>query len=164
MNRGAVELHQGLVSSGIDLVTSVPCISLKDLLELISNDDRIKHIPVTREEEGVGICAGAYLGGMRPAILMQNSGLGNMINALASLDLLYGFPLLMIASHRGVEGEQMIGQVPMGQLTEPLLRTIGIEIFVPESSTVQNDVKEAWEHAVRDSKPVALLLKPSFWR
>lgn len=122
------------------------------------------HIPVTREEEGVGICAGAYLGGMSPALIMQNSGLGNMINALASLDILYGIPLLVIASHRGVEGEQMIGQVPMGRLTEPLLRAMDIEIFVPTPQSAKNDLRVAWEHALRDRRPVAVLLKPSFWR
>jgi sulfopyruvate decarboxylase subunit alpha len=97
-------VYRGLKKGRIDLVASVPCIKLGPLLEMICRDPAIRHVPVTREEEGVGVCAGAFMGGRRPALLMQNSGLGNCINALASLDMLYGIPLLMVLSHRGTEG------------------------------------------------------------
>ena len=76
---------------GIDFVVSVPCVNLSRILDMLDADDEITHIPVTREEEGIGICAGAYLGGKKPAILMQNSGLGNSINALKSLTELYEY-------------------------------------------------------------------------
>src|SRR5512139_1858395 len=98
-------IHRGLKRAGINFAVSVPCVNLGLLLDLISHDPEMLHIPVTREEEGVGVCAGAWMGECRPALLMQNSGLGNSINALASLDLLYGIPLLMIISHRGSDGE-----------------------------------------------------------
>ena len=122
MNGRAVQVVEGLRRCDIQVVVSVPCVNLKDLLVLLDKDPRIKHIPVTREEEGIGICAGAYLGGKRTAIVMQNSGLGNSINALASLDLLYGIPLLMLISHRGVEDEKVSAQVPMGTFSAPILR------------------------------------------
>ena len=61
-------------------------------------------------------------GGQNTALLMQNSGLGNSVNALASLDFLYGIPLLMIISHRGCEGELIVGQMPMGRLDASLLK------------------------------------------
>ena len=86
-------IYNGLKDAGIDFIVSVPCVNLSKLLNMIDEDDSITHIPVTREEEGIGLCAGAYLGGKRTAILMQNSGLGNSINALKSLTELYGFPL-----------------------------------------------------------------------
>ena len=92
-------IFDGLKDVGIDFIVSVPCVNLSKLLDMIDEDEEITHIPVTREEEGIGICAGAYLGGKKPAILMQNSGLGNSINALKSLMELYEFPLLMIMSH-----------------------------------------------------------------
>ena len=163
MNEGARMVHEGLKRSGIDLVTSVPCVNLKELLDLIDADPDIKHVPVTREEEGIGICAGAYMGGMRTAIVMQNSGLGNCVNALASLNLLYGIPLLMVISHRGMEGEQIVAQVPMGRLTEPLLRELGIPTFV-HSRPQEGAIAEAWNVAMKERRPAALLLKPSFWR
>ena len=58
------------------------------------DDGPIRHVPVTREEEGVGIAAGAALAGGKPLLLMQNSGLGNCVNALASLTGLYELPLV----------------------------------------------------------------------
>jgi sulfopyruvate decarboxylase subunit alpha len=159
-----MDVYQGLKECGIGLVTSVPCINLRELLELIRSDHGIEHLAVTREEEGIGICAGAYLGGKRAAILMQNSGLGNSINALASLDLLYGIPLLMIISHRGVEGEQVSAQVPMGELTVPLLEAMGIPQYVPQEGEARRSVVMAWRDAERMGRPAAVLLRPPVWR
>ena len=65
-------IFNGLKDIGIDFIVSVPCVNLSKLLNMIDEDDEIIHIPVTREEEGIGICAGAYLGGKKPAFLMQN--------------------------------------------------------------------------------------------
>ena len=75
-------IYNGLKDAGVDFVVSVPCVNLTKILNMLDSDEDIVHIPVTREEEGIGLCAGAYLGGAKPAILMQNSGLGNSINAL----------------------------------------------------------------------------------
>ena len=162
MSKSSEVLHV-LKNCGVDLVASVPCVNLRDLLILIRDDPEIMHVPVTREEEGVGICAGAYMGGMRPALLMQNSGLGNSINALASLDLLYGIPLLMVMSHRGLEGEQMVGQVPMGRLTEPLLRSMNISSYVLGGGDSPCVIQDAWGEAMRERRPVAVLIKQSYW-
>lgn len=159
-----MDVYRGLRDCGIGLVTSVPCVNLGELLRLIASDARIEHLAVTREEEGIGICAGAYLGGMRAAILMQNSGLGNSINALASLDLLYGIPLLMVISHRGVENEPVCAQVPMGELTAPLLEAMGIRVFIPGPEGARETVNRAWQEAERARRPVAVLLTPSQWR
>ena len=82
----ATSVFNGLKKSGIDLITTVPCANLKEVILMLEDDPDIKHVPVTREEEGVGICAGAWMGGGKTAMLMQNSGLGNSINALASLN------------------------------------------------------------------------------
>ncbi|MCK4652782.1 MAG: sulfopyruvate decarboxylase subunit alpha, partial [Methanosarcinales archaeon] len=70
-------LFNALKNAGIDFVASVPCVNLIELLDEIECDEGIVHVPVTREEEGIGVCAGAYLGGKNPAMVMQNSGLGN---------------------------------------------------------------------------------------
>lgn len=157
-------VYSGIKSSGIDLVASVPCVNLRQLLKLINADSEIVHVPVTREEEGVGLCAGAWMGGKRPALLMQNSGLGNSINALASLDLLYGVPLLMIISHRGCEGEPIVGQVPMGRLTPELLDSMAIPRFSPNPSDAEDVVVRAWRVAVTNKRPTAVLLDLQFWK
>jgi sulfopyruvate decarboxylase subunit alpha len=157
-------IYRGLKRAGIDFATSVPCVNLQQLLTLVGDDSEIIHVPVTREEEGVGLCTGAWMAGRRPALLMQNSGLGNCINALASLDFLYAIPLLMIISHRGGKGEPIIGQMPMGQLTVPLLDAMQIPHLSPSCAEAEDAVIEAWHRAEARRKPVAMLLDLDFWR
>ncbi len=158
-----MNVHPALKEAGIDFVASVPCVNLGELIDMIESDDEIIHIPVTREEEGIGICAGAYFGGKNPALVMQNSGLGNSINALASLNLLYGIPLLMIISHRGDLGEQISAQVPMGQLTPKLLDDLGVPWYTPTQSEIAGTISGAWTLARTSGRPVAILLGAAFW-
>jgi sulfopyruvate decarboxylase subunit alpha len=160
----SLAIYRGLKRAGIDFATSIPCVNLQQLLTLVGEDPEIIHVPVTREEEGVGLCAGAWMAGRHPALLMQNSGLGNCINALASLDILYGIPLLMIISHRGCAGEPMVGQVPMGRLTSPLLDAMKIPHFSPTCAEAEDAVIDAWQRAEAERKPVAVLLDLDFWR
>lgn len=158
-------VFKGIRAAGIDFIVSVPCVNLGELISMVDEAPDIIHVPVTREEEGVGVCAGAYMGGRRPAMLMQNSGLGNSINALASLDMLYGIPLLMIMSHRGIEGEPIIAQVPMGRLTPKLLDTMEIPYFIAGKGTDPSDIiVKAWNVSMDMKKPSAVLLPIPFWR
>jgi sulfopyruvate decarboxylase subunit alpha len=163
-NNPSFAIYNGLKHNGIDFAASVPCVNLQQLLCLIDTDPNIIHIPVTREEEGVGLCAGAWIGGRSPALLMQNSGLGNCINALASLDFLYGIPLLMIISHRGTVGETIVGQIPMGKLTPKLLEIMEIPYFSPDPVKVEETITFAWGIANEKRRPVAILLDLNFWR
>lgn len=157
-------VFDGLKDAGIDLIVSVPCVNLSKILNMIDEDEDIIHIPVTREEEGIGICAGAYLGGKRPAILMQNSGLGNSINALKSLTELYEMPLLMIMSHRGTEGESICGQVPMGESTPLILEAMDFQFFKPGTPEgAYEDILNAWDLSVEEGKPVSVLLEIKYW-
>ena len=157
-------IYDGLKDAGINFIVSVPCVNLTKLLNMIDEDEDIIHIPVTREEEGIGLCAGAYLGGMKTAILMQNSGLGNSINALKSLTELYEFPLIMIMSHRGTEGENICGQVPMGQSTPRILEAMNFNFFKPGTPEgAYEDILQSWELSEEDQKPVSILLEIKYW-
>ena len=80
----------------------------------------------TREEEAFGIAAGLYLGGKRPTVMLQSSGLGNSINALTSLVAPYQIPSLIVISMRGDETEWNPAQVPMGRAVAPILDAIEI--------------------------------------
>ncbi len=120
------EILSILLEEGINLICSVPCIMLAGIFKGLEKTS-ITHIPVTREEEGVGVAAGAFLGGKKPALLMQNSGLGNSINALLSLTKLYGLPLPLIISQRGGKGEKVLAQMPMGKTTPNLLKAARID-------------------------------------
>ncbi|MFX0041308.1 MAG: sulfopyruvate decarboxylase subunit alpha [Candidatus Hodarchaeota archaeon] len=158
-----LKLYETIKSTGINLLLSVPCIMLKNLLKLIDEKNEIEHIQVTREEEGVGIAAGAYLGGKIPAILMQNSGLGNSINAIKSLLELYKIPVIFIMSHRGAEGEKIIAQMPMGQVTIDLLKLISIETLILSSSENIKEITKVVDKAKKTKKPVAIILKRTLW-
>jgi len=158
-----LKLYETIKNTGINLLLSVPCIMLKGLLEVIEEKKEIQHIAVTREEEGVGIAAGAYLGGKLPAILMQNSGLGNSINAIKSLLELYKIPVIFIMSHRGAEGEKIIAQMPMGQITIDLLKLLTIETYILNSPGNIKDIIKAVDKAKKTKKPIAIILKRTLW-
>ncbi len=158
-----LKLYEAIKNTGINLLLSVPCIMLKGLLEVIEEKKEIQHIAVTREEEGVGIAAGAYLGGKLPAILMQNSGLGNSINAIKSLLELYKIPVIFIMSHRGAEGEKIMAQMPMGQITIDLLKLLTIEIYILNSPGNIKNIIKAVDKAKKTKKPIAIILKRTLW-
>jgi len=157
------KLYEIIKDFGIDLILSVPCILLKDILDLINERKEILHIPLTREEEGVGIAAGAYLGGKRPAILMQNSGLGNSINAIKSLLELYDIPIIFIMSHRGGKGEKILAQIPMGKITDKLLDVAGIKTWSIKSRKEITKLKEAIIYSQEYKCSVGILLQKSLW-
>ena len=157
-------IYKGLKNAGINFIVSVPCANLKKLLNLVEEDEEIKHVPVTREEEGFGICAGAYMGGRKPAILMQNSGLGNSVNVLASLNKLYNFPILMIISHRGTFGEGVYGQIPMSKATTKVLDSLDITYHkIEDPNQSEQIVEKAWNLAKISEEPIALLFDINYW-
>ncbi|MGL6298787.1 MAG: sulfopyruvate decarboxylase subunit alpha [Methanobacteriaceae archaeon] len=157
-------VYNGIKQAGINFVVSVPCVNLSKVLEMIDDDEEITHVPVTREEEGIGVCAGAFLGSKKVAILMQNSGLGNCVNALASLYELYSIPLIMIMSHRGTKGEPIIGQVPMGKSTPGILDAMNLKYFEPKTKEECLDtIKNSWDLSLSNGNPVAILLDINYW-
>ena len=157
-------VYEGIKKAKIDFIVSLPCINLDTLIKLVDKDSEIIHVPITREEEGIGICAGAFLAGKKIAILMQNSGLGNCVNALASLFVLYEMPLVMIISHRGTSGEPIIGQVPMGKATPKILDSLNLEYFKPCSCDEAYDItKNSFEISLLNKSPIAILLDIGFW-
>lgn len=157
-------IYEGLKKAGIDFVVSLPCVNLGKIMGMVECDKEITHVPVTREEEGFGICAGAYMGGKKTAILMQNSGLGNSVNVLASLYKLYHLPIIIVMSHRGTEGEFMSAQIPMGEATPDVLDTLEIPYFLPETpEDALKTLSEAWLLSEMGGSPIAMLLEIGFW-
>jgi sulfopyruvate decarboxylase subunit alpha len=157
-------LYRKLRGLGIDFFVSVPCKLLAELIILLENDREIIYTPVAREEEGVGIMAGAFLAGKRPAIVMQNSGLGNCINAICSLANYYKIPLVFVISHRGTEGEEIDAQRPMGRATKDLLRAINVPSYEIRSIEEIDMLDEVLEEGFKSRYSVALLFPFSFWR
>ncbi|HZN85736.1 MAG TPA: thiamine pyrophosphate-binding protein [Burkholderiales bacterium] len=125
--------HQVLARHGVGLVGYVPDAGHKRLIELCQADARMRTVVMTTEEEGVGLAAGAWLGGVKCALLMQSSGVGNIINALG-MTRECRFPLLLLATMRGENGEFNPWQVPMGQATPGVLRAMGVVVHQAESA------------------------------
>jgi sulfopyruvate decarboxylase subunit alpha len=157
------KIYKIIKDSGIDFITSVPCELLKNILKIIYDENEIFYLPVTREEEGIGIAAGAYLGGRKPAILMQNSGLGNSINAMTSLLQYYEIPIIFFISHRGEEDEPIGAHIPMGKITEILLDEISIKLWNINSIKDISKVKDAISYSFENNTSTAILLKRSLW-
>ena len=152
-----------LIEGGIDFVCSLPCNMLAGIIEIIEQERRITHIPVTREEEGVGIAAGAHLGGKKPALIIQNSGFGNSINALLSLTRLYRMPLLILMSHRGDRNEQIAAQNPMDEAIIPLLEALKIRYCCISRRAEIGSIREAAVDAMTQSEIRAVLLERELW-
>ncbi len=121
-------IHQVLGRCGVRQVAYVPDTGHKRLIELCSEDRGMRAIPLTTEEEGIGLLAGAWLGGERGTLLMQSSGVGNCVNAIASITQACRFPLFLLITMRGESGESNPWQVPMGRATAPVLETLGVAL------------------------------------
>ncbi|MFV9629800.1 MAG: sulfopyruvate decarboxylase subunit beta [Methanosarcinales archaeon] len=150
-----------LRSQKIDLAAVLPCDRLKRLLPLIER--KFPTIKLTREENGIGICAGCYLGGGRPVMIIQSTGLGNMLNALLSLNFVYQIPLPIIASWRGVYKEKIPAQLPLGQVLPLILDASKIKYTIIESSNELDLINHIITDAYELHRPHIALIMPSVW-
>src|SRR5712691_6527199 len=147
-----------LEAHGFDFFAGVPCSLIEDLIQALEEHPRLPYVPAVREDVAVGLAAGAWLAGRRPAILMQNSGLGTSLNALASLSLMYRLPVLLLVTWRGRGGQDAPEHILMGEITPRLLDLLGVPHRVLGDASPADDV--AWAVAEMDARhaPVALLL------
>ena len=150
-----------LKKNGFDFGVTFPSSKLKNLLEMIDQDKEIFAVPVTREEEGVGVCAGAYLAGKKPFMLIQSSGLGTSFNAIASLLKTYRIPILIIAEHRGSYDEKISAQIPLGAALPGMLDAMEIP-FIMLSSHLDL-LEEFSASSFRDKEPHVALLSPELF-
>jgi sulfopyruvate decarboxylase subunit alpha len=153
----AKEIVAGLTEAGINLVATLPDINLADLLSEVEDDDGLLHVPLCREEEGIGICAGAYLVGKKCAAIMQNGGFFNSNNAIISTLLQYQIPLLLLIYYAGDIGDRTFST--SGSVTEPLLGALGVRTYIlREPDQAKEAIKRAQLLAEDSKRPVALLL------
>lgn len=149
----------GLKASGVRYVAHVPDTPLGHLLRLMEPDPAFDVTAATREEEAVGIAAGVAIGGGRAVTMMQTSGLGNALNALASVVVPYQIPMLLMISQRGEAGEWNVAQVPGGRLVRPALDSLGIQQFIlAAEADVGPTLRAAADLAFGTRFPVALIL------
>ena len=155
------ELIGILNNNGVDFTCSLPCEKIGNLLALIG--ENFSHAPLTREEEGVGICAGAALSGRRPAMFVQSSGIGNMINALLSLTGFYQLPLALFVSRRGIYKEKIEAQIPMGKKLPGILDGAGIHHTAVNTRKDFRLIRKRLGEVYTKSRIHAFLLSPALW-
>lgn len=153
----AKTIVSGLKGAGINLVATLPDVNLAEVLREVDEDREIVHVPLCREEEGIGICAGGYLVGKKCAAIMQNGGFFNSNNAIVSTLLQYQIPVLLLIYYAGDIGDRTFSTT--GAMTEPVLQALGIRYYIMRSTEDAPElIKRAQVLAEDARRPVALLL------
>lgn len=158
------QILEGLLANKIEFVTTVPCKQLAGVIEKVENCPEIHHVPANKEDEGMGLCAGAFMGGKRPAIIMQNTAIGVTINTLVTLTQFYRMPLPMLISYRGELGEPVACQVEMAVHTKALLAQLHIPTYHFHHEDDVHELDAILKHTFMCNKPVAILTDASFWK
>lgn len=143
-----------MVAAGVRVVGYVPDAGHKRLIELCQADRTMRAVVLTTEEEGIGLAAGAWLGGEKSVLLMQSSGVGNVINVLGILKTCR-FPLVMLVTMRGEAGEFNSWQLPMGEGTQSVLETMGVTVTRAEKA---GDIASLVKKAIKKNSAEAILI------
>jgi len=152
------EIHRELSAAGVRVVGYVPDAGHKRLIELCQADKKMRAVVLTTEEEGIGLAAGAWLGGQKSVLLMQSSGVGNVVNVLGMVRECR-FPLVTLVTMRGEQGEFNPWQVPMGQAVRPVLEAMGTVVHAPSTADdIVPTVNAALRLAYNSYASVAVLI------
>ena len=156
-----VEVFEALKANRLDTFVHVPDLVLADLIRLAEHDTATTVYAPAKEEEGIGIACGAFLGGRRAVVVMQNSGMGNVVNVLASMALPVQIPFLILISQRGELNEFNAAQVGMAQVLRPMLDALGVPHFTLERpDEIRPTLDGATALAFSTERPVAIILSP----
>ena len=152
-------VYDALRSSGVRLISALPETWLVHLIRMAEEDPEMILVRLAKEEEGVGLSAGAHVAGVKSAMLMQNHGFLASVNGIVSCAQLYRIPLLMLISHRGEMGERDPWQTEGGGVTEHVLHALRIPFaYLEDRAHVAHRIRKAQTLAQSANKPVALLL------
>jgi len=158
---GAVlETVQGLKEGGINFVASLPCTAFAEVIPAVASDPAFIHVEVSTEADAIGICAGARLGGKRPALLAENSGLLLASYALRNLENFGGIPMLLLLDYRGGFGESDgHWYFPAGSATLPVLEALQIPYEIVESDAhIRESILRGASTAEASRRPGAVLI------
>jgi sulfopyruvate decarboxylase subunit alpha len=153
-------LIEALAAAGVDFVAAFPSSSMSKTEREIEADRRFECVFASNEGEAVGICGGAWLGGKRPVLLMENSGLSMVVYQIVRLNAAFEVPLLMVMDFRGDLGDGNWWAVPFGWTTVPLLNSLRIPYAIAETPQELRDLAARLMRTSLHSKhPTALLLR-----
>jgi sulfopyruvate decarboxylase subunit alpha len=148
-----------LIRENFKFFTGVPCSLLSGLISHLEEVEEAKYIPSVREDAAVGLCAGAYLSGSLPVLLMQNSGLGYCLNAFTSLNLIYRIPVLVIMSWRGQGGKDAPEHIIMGDIDQKLLETAGMDYAILKPDNCDQVLATAMKKINEEKLPYTLVVE-----
>lgn len=155
----SLAIYTGIKAAGVRFLTALPETWLVYLLQLAEDDPEMSLVEVAKEEEAIGIAAGAYFAGRPNILLLQNHGFLASINGIVSLAMLYRVPLVMLIAHRGHWGEPYPWHTQGGIVTEPVLRGLGLPFeYARHPARAGRQIQEAVTFANSSLSPVALLL------
>jgi sulfopyruvate decarboxylase alpha subunit len=148
-----------LKANDICSISFIPDSVIGQILKAAEKDPYFHFTTLAREEEGIGIITGEYLGGRYGVLMMQGAGLGNCVNALASLAIPYQIPFLMLISQRGELGEFNACHVVMGKAIRRILEALGIQHYtVNREDELETILSGAIKTAYTSEQPVAVIL------
>jgi sulfopyruvate decarboxylase subunit alpha len=152
-------IYEALKACDVKIISALPETWLVHLIRMAEEDPEVTLVRLAKEEEGIGISAGAHLAGINSALLMQNHGFLASINGIVSLALLYRIPLMLLITYRGHWGEKDPWQTQGGLFTEPILRALNIPTWqLTDSNDIYRRLKDAQTLAHASLHPVAVLL------
>jgi sulfopyruvate decarboxylase alpha subunit len=150
-----------LKENDVRLIVYVPDRVFTPLIKALHADPFFTTFTATREEEALGIVSGAWMGGMRGAVLMQTSGFGTIPNALASLVVPCQIPALIFVSERGTLGEFNLGQALVCKTMRPMLNSLAVEnITITRQDELAFSIDRSIKQAVATQAPVTFILSP----
>lgn len=150
-----------LKGNDVRLVTYVPDNVLTPLIKGAVSDNYFISVGATREDEALGLLAGAWMGGMLGVVMMQTSGFGVIPNALASLVVPYQIPAILVVSERGTMGEFNIGQALVSRTMRPTLDSLAVTYHtLSDEDTMPFIVDRSIKQAVATQSPVVFILSP----
>lgn len=152
-------VYQGIRDAGVRSLSALPETWLGLLLQRAEDDPEMDLVQVTKEEEAVGVAAGAWFAGEPHILLMQNHGFLAAINGIVSCAQLYGVPLCMLVALRGHWGEPYPWHTRGGIVTEQVLRALAVPFeYARDPARVGQQIREAYTFSQSSLSPVALLL------
>ena len=147
-----------LVGCDVKLVASLPDNWIAELIVALDEDERIRHVPVNREESAIGLCSGAYMGAMGSAALMGASGLMTVIYAITKINYSYEIPLLLLTTLRGAQGDHHKHHYSNGLYLLPVLDAISLPYVIIDEPRDIGKIGRAYRHSRTISRPTVVAL------
>jgi sulfopyruvate decarboxylase subunit alpha len=154
----ALKIADELAKTGIKLVASLPDNWINQLIVEIDQDERFKHVPVNREESAIGLCSGAYMGGMGSCALMGASGFMTVIYAMTKINYSYEIPMMIMITLRGAFGDHHKHHVSNGLYLQPVMQAIDVPYVIVDKPDEIKEIGRAYRHSRTFNRPTVVAL------